>query len=56
MRIKTHLEEGKMAKSLVADEEEAVLISHNLLTAKPVIYAANVKEEICRMKGKANNM
>lgn len=45
-RIKLHLEEGKMAKSFPADEDESKLIAtYNLLTAKPVIYAANVKEE-----------
>lgn len=44
--LKAHLEEGKMAKSFEADEDNIKLIaSYNLLTAKPVIYAANVKEE-----------
>ncbi|MBE5967412.1 MAG: redox-regulated ATPase YchF [Lachnospiraceae bacterium] len=47
LRLKEHLEEGKIAKSfLTEDEDEAELLStYNLLTAKPVIYAANVKEE-----------
>jgi hypothetical protein len=46
-RIKAHLEENKMAKSFVADgeEEEEWLASYNLLTAKPVIFAANVTED-----------
>jgi len=45
-RLKAHLEEGKPAKTFPADEEEVKLIStYNLLTAKPVIYAANVNEE-----------
>lgn len=45
-RLKVHLEDGKMAKSFqVEDEEKELLGSFNLLTAKPVIYAANVKEE-----------
>ena len=46
-RLKAVLEEGKMAKTYIAqDEEEQELFdSYNLLTAKPVIYAANVKEE-----------
>jgi len=45
-RLKRHLEEGKPAKTLPAEEEEMKLISaYNLLTAKPVIYAANVSEE-----------
>ena len=54
-KIKSHLEDGKMAKSLVVDEEEIKLVaSYNLLTAKPVIYAANVKEEDLIDEG-ANN-
>src|SRR5690554_6545550 len=45
-RLKQHLEEGKMAKNFPADDEELNLIStYNLLTDKPVIYAANVTEE-----------
>lgn len=47
-RIKAHLEDGKMAKSFndVNDEDEQLwLESYNLLTYKPVIFAANVKED-----------
>ena len=46
-RLKAHLEDNKLAKSFEpADEdEEALLISYNLLTYKPVIFAANVSEE-----------
>ncbi|MCD8009700.1 MAG: redox-regulated ATPase YchF [Lachnospiraceae bacterium] len=46
-KLKACLEEGKAAKSLVpADEDEAAFItSLDLLTAKPVIYAANVGED-----------
>ena len=47
-RIKAHLEEGKLAKNFtdVEDEdEEALLKSYNLLTGKPVIFAANVMED-----------
>lgn len=46
-RIKAHLEEGHMAKSFPLEEEEETLwfSSYNLLTAKPVIFAANVAEE-----------
>ncbi len=46
-KIKAHLEEGKMAKTLEfeQDEEKEFLKSFNLLTAKPVIYAGNVGEE-----------
>jgi len=45
--LKEHLEMGKMAKSFITDDEEELVIikSHNLLTYKPVIYAANVKED-----------
>lgn len=45
--LKKHLEDGKMAKGYetASDEEAALLESFNLLTAKPVIYAANVSEE-----------
>ncbi len=45
-RIQAHLEEGKMAALLETDDEEAALLeSYQLLTQKPVIYAANVAEE-----------
>jgi GTP-binding protein YchF len=45
-KLMSHLEAGHMARSFAADEEDAELLeSYNLLTAKPVIYAANVKEE-----------
>ena len=45
-RLKEHLESGRMAKSMEAgDEDELELLrSYNLLTYKPVIYAANVAE------------
>lgn len=57
-RIKEHLESGKMAKSLEAeDEDEAELLrSYNLLTYKPVIYAANVAEEDLSDDGAGNDM
>ncbi|MCI8746276.1 MAG: redox-regulated ATPase YchF [Lachnospiraceae bacterium] len=44
--LKKHLEDGKMAKSYeTSDDEETILLeSFNLLTGKPVIYAANVSE------------
>lgn len=46
-RIIDHLEDGKLARSLeIEDEEEQILFqSFNLLTGKPVIYAANVSED-----------
>lgn len=46
-RLKAHLEEGKLAKSFeTEDEDELALIgTYNLLTIKPVIFAANVAED-----------
>ena len=47
-KVKAHLEDGKLAKTFeeVDDaEEQAWLESYNLLTYKPVIYAANVSED-----------
>lgn len=54
--LKKHLEDGKMARSYqVEDEEqEALLASFNLLTYKPVIFAANVTEEDLSDDGKNN--
>lgn len=56
-RLKALLEEGKMAKSFETqdDEEQTLLDSYNLLTAKPVIYAANVKEEDLADDGAGND-
>lgn len=55
-RLKAHLESGNMAKSFSTDDEEeiALLSSYNLLTYKPVIYAANVLEDDLADEG-ANN-
>ena len=56
-RIKAHLEEGKLAKTFdgVQDEDEqAWLESYNLLTYKPVIFAANVKEDDLADDGASN--
>ena len=57
-RIKEHLESGKMAKSLeVTDEDELSLLKeYNLLTYKPVIYAANVSEDDLTDDGASNEM
>ncbi len=46
-RLKALLEDGKLAKVFESDEEEELILfrSYNLLTAKPVIYAANVAED-----------
>lgn len=55
-RIKAHLEEEKMASTLdVEDEdEEKMMAGYNLLTAKPVIYAANVSEDDLADDGASN--
>ena len=57
-RLKAHMEEGKMAKLFEVsetDEDEAIWVnSQNLLTAKPVIYAANVAEEDMADDGASN--
>ena len=45
-KIKTTLEAGKCARTLdLSDEEKALIRDLNLLTLKPVIYAANVAED-----------
>ena len=55
-RIKEHLEAGKLAKTFeTTDEDElAWLQEYNLLTYKPVIFAANVSEDDLADDG-ANN-
>ena len=56
-RIKAHLEDGKMAKSFddINDEDEQqCLESYNLLTYKPVIFAANVAEDDLADDGASN--
>lgn len=57
-RLKSHLESGKPAKALEAEDEEelALLRDFNLLTYKPVIYAANVAEEDLAEDGAGNSM
>ena len=57
-QIKEHLENGNTAKTfeLSGDEEEkSWFISYNLLTAKPVIYAANVAEDDLADDGASNS-
>ena len=56
-KIKAHLEDGKMAKSFTDidnEDEEAWLSSYNLLTYKPVIFAANVVEDDLADDGENN--
>ncbi len=57
-RIKAFLEEGKLAKNLdVTDDDEKEWMSeYNLLTDKPVIYAANVSEDDLADDGAGNSM
>ena len=55
--VKAHLEDGKMAKSFddINDEDEQQwLESYNLLTYKPVIFAANVAEDDLADDGTSN--
>lgn len=55
-QLKEHLEEGKTASSFKTDDEEeqAWLASYNLLTGKPVIFAANVAEDDLADDGASN--
>ncbi len=55
-RIKAHLEEGKLAKTFETEDEDELLwmAGYNLLTAKKVIYAANVAEEHLADDGASN--
>ena len=55
-RLKEMLEAGKLAKTFTTDDEEeqAMFDSFGLLTSKPVIFAANVKEDDLADDG-ANN-
>ncbi len=57
-QVKAHLEEGHMAKNFALsddEEEQAWFSSYNLLTAKPVIYAANVTEDDLTDDGAGNS-
>jgi ribosome-binding ATPase len=46
LKVKTHLDEGKPIRSLVLTEKEAELVRGlHLITAKPVMYVANVDED-----------
>ena len=52
-KIKAHLEEGNLAKTFDEDEQKWFK-EYNLLTAKPVIYAANVSEDDLADDGASN--
>ncbi|WP_373216047.1 redox-regulated ATPase YchF [Ruminococcus sp. 5_1_39BFAA] len=56
-KVKQHLEEGKMAitMELENEDEEGWMSTYNLLTAKPVIYAANVAEDDLADDGASNS-
>ena len=55
-RIKATLEDGKLVRTMEFDEEEKEIVdSLTLLTAKPVLYAANVAEEDLADDGNSNN-
>ena len=55
-KVKAHLEDGQLAKTFVTeDEDEQALLSEcNLLTDKPVIFAANVSEDDLADDGASN--
>ncbi|NDL66134.1 redox-regulated ATPase YchF [Anaerotalea alkaliphila] len=55
-KLKAHLESGKSARSMETEspEEKAFVASLNLLTFKPVIYAANVLEDDLMDEGASN--
>lgn len=54
--MKAHLEEGKLAIAYETDDEDERkwLKEYNLLTAKPVIFAANVSEDDLADDGASN--
>ena len=55
-KMKAHLETGKLARSFVTEDEDelAWLAEYNLLTYKPVIFAANVAEDDLADDGASN--
>jgi len=55
-RLKAHLEDGKLALTFHTENEDeiALLASYNLLTGKPVIFAANVAEDDLADDGAGN--
>ena len=56
-RLKEHLEAGKLAISFETqdEDEDAYFKEYNLLTAKPVIFAANVAEDDMADDGASND-
>lgn len=55
-KVKAHLEDGRLAitMELENEDEEAWMGTYNLLTWKPVIYAANVAEDELADDGASN--
>lgn len=55
-RLKSYLENGNLARTFETndDDEKALLLSYNLLTYKPVIFAANVSEDDLANDGENN--
>ena len=53
-KIKAYLEDGRLAKNFDDFEDEELFQSFNLLTAKPVIFAANVTEDDLPNDGEDN--
>lgn len=55
-KLKAHLEEGKLAITYETEDEDELgwLPEYNLLTAKPVIFAANVSEDDLADDGESN--
>jgi GTP-binding protein YchF len=55
-KIQAHLGEGKSARSMDLDEEESLFVrSLDLLSYKPIIYAANVDEDSASDEAAADN-
>ena len=54
--LKAHLEEGKSARTYVPEDDDmaALMRTYDLLTAKPVIYAANVSDDDLADDGASN--
>ena len=54
-KLKEHLEGGELAKTLeVSEDEREIMKDFNLLTDKPVIYAANVNDDQLADDGASN--
>lgn len=55
-KVKAYLEEGKLAitMNLDSEDEQTWIADYNLLTYKPVIYAANVSEDDLADDGESN--